>query len=213
MKLYTNVPAPINPRKVQILMHEKSITDITLINVDRFDAKLHKTPEFTAKNALQQIPILELDDGSVIAESIAVCRYLDEMYPDPPMFGTTPFERAKVEQWNQSVQFNIFNPIGSAWRHMSEAGKKRFGAESQIIRYGNEMTAMALSRFGWLDQVLSDGRAFLTGDRFAMPDVIMQCALEFGKHSDTTISPDLEHLSAYAQRIGSRPSVTETFGK
>lgn len=213
MKLYTNIPAPINPRKVHILMHEKAIKDIELINVDRFGAKLQKTAEFTSKNPLQQIPILELDDGTVIAESIAICRYLDEKYPNPPMFGTNAVERAQVEQWNQSVQFNLWNSVGAAWRHMSEAGKQRFGADAQNVAYGNEQKAAALAKFKWLDGVLADGRKFLTGDRFAMPDVLMVTTLEFGKHSDTTVAPELKHLSAYAQRILSRPSVTETFGK
>ena len=213
MKLFTNVPAPINPRKVHILMHEKAIKDVELINVDRFGAKLHKTPDFTAKHSLQQIPILELDDGTVIAESIAICRYLDEKYPNPPMFGTNAVERAKVEQWNQAVQFNLWNAVGSAWRHMSKAGAERFGADSQNVAYGNEQKAFALARMKWLDGVLADGRKFLAGDVFAMPDILMVTTLEFGKHSDTTVSPELKNLSAYAQRILSRPSVTETFGK
>jgi glutathione S-transferase len=213
MKLYTNIPAPINPRKVHIVMHEKGIKDVELVNVDRFGAKLHKTDDYTQKNRLQQIPILELNDGTVIAESIAICRYLDEKYPTPPMFGSNAVERAHVEQWDQSVQFNIWNPIGAAWRHMSEAGKQRFGADAQNVPFGNEQKAMALSRFKWLDEVLSDGRKFLACDRFSMPDVLMVTSFEFGKHSDTTVSSDLKHLSAYAERILSRPSVKETFGK
>ena len=107
-------PAP-NPRRVRIFLAEKGI-DLpeTLVDMRKRE---HKSAEFRAKNPAGQIPTLELDDGTTISETVAICRYFDELQPNPPLFGTTPLEMAHVDQWVRRSEFIMMNPVGMFWRH------------------------------------------------------------------------------------------------
>jgi len=107
-------PAP-NPRRVRIFLAEKGI-DLPETPVDLM-TRQHKSEEFRAKNTLGQIPTLELDDGTCISETVAICRYFDETQPDPPLFGTTPVEKALVDMWVRRVEFAVMTPVGNYWRH------------------------------------------------------------------------------------------------
>jgi len=108
MKLYDGGRAP-NPRRVKVFLAEKGIT----VPTEQVDlGKLaHKSPAYTAINPLQRVPALELDDGTIISESIAICRYFEALHPEPPLFGTGPQEAAVVEMWERRIEFHLLGPI------------------------------------------------------------------------------------------------------
>src|SRR5262245_39599072 len=115
MKLYNDaMPAP-NPRRVRIFLAEKGVSiplvDVTIVK------RQHKSPEHMARNSLGQLPTLELDDGTMISETVAICRYLESLHPNPPLFGRTALEQALVDQWVRRVEFTVMTPVGMFWRH------------------------------------------------------------------------------------------------
>lgn len=114
MKLYDYKAAP-NPRRVRIYMAEKGI-DIPLIPVDIMKRE-QKSPDFLAKNPLGSLPVLELADGTCISESVAICRYLEALYPEPPLFGRTAAEKARIEMWLRRIELNVMVPVGMVWAH------------------------------------------------------------------------------------------------
>src|ERR671921_803365 len=118
MKLYDAGRAP-NPRRVRIFLAEKGIS-VPLVPLD-LNRLEHRTPSYAAINPLRQSPALELDDGTVIAESVAICRYFEELRPEPPLFGTTPLERAQVEMWQRRMEFGLLGPVAAAFRHLHPA--------------------------------------------------------------------------------------------
>src|SRR5260370_31664605 len=114
MKLYDSSVAP-SPRRVRVFLAEKGI-EIPRIPVDIFKGE-QRSPQFTALNPRQAVPVLELDDGSVIAESIAICRYFEELKPEPPLFGCSTLERAQVEMWQRRIELRLMSTIGRCFRH------------------------------------------------------------------------------------------------
>ena len=145
MKLYV-APGP-NSYRVRIFMAEKGIA-LPLVELD-YAKREHKSPEFLKLNSLGQVPVLELDDGTVITESVAICRYLDETTGGSALFGTTPIERALIDMWIRRVEFVLMNPVGMYWRHAHPRTAalltqfKDFG-ESNRENYGNALK--------WLDR-------------------------------------------------------------
>ena len=145
MKLYNeNYPAP-NPRKVRIFLAEKGLS-VDLVHVPMRE-RAHKAAEFLAKNALGQLPVLETDDGQFISESLAICRYLEELHPAKPLFGTRALEKAMIEMWIKRVEFRLWAPMSQAWRNddpRTEAVVKmrfpEFGAYSRTqVERGDEL--------------------------------------------------------------------------
>jgi len=113
MKLYgAAYPAP-NPRRVRLYLAEKGL-DVPYIDVD-LRARAHKAPDFVSKSSLGQVPVLELDDGTVIAESVAICRYFEALHPAPPLFGTTPAEQATIEMWIRRIELQLMTPVSLYW--------------------------------------------------------------------------------------------------
>ena len=121
VKLYDSGRAP-NPRRVRIFLAEKGIA-VPSEQVD-IAAQEHKSPDFTALNPLQRVPVLVLDDGTVIAESIAICRYFERLRPEPPLFGRGPKEEALVEMWNRRMELNLLSAVSSVFRHTHPAMKE-----------------------------------------------------------------------------------------
>src|SRR5271165_4736005 len=118
MKLYDSKMAP-NPRRARIFLAEKGIS-VPTEQVDMMQMQ-HKTPEYTAINPLQRVPALALDDGTVITESIAICRYFEALQPDPPLFGRGALETALVEMWNRRAELHLFLPVSNVFRHLHPA--------------------------------------------------------------------------------------------
>lgn len=201
MKLYNeNNPAP-NPRRVRIYLAEKNLT-LPLVPI-AMRRREHKAPEFVAKNSLGQVPVLELDDGTCISESVAICRYLEDLHPTPPLFGSTALEKALVEMWIRRMEFQIWRPIGMVWRH---ADPRTAFLGGQFPEFGAANRAQSFAAMGWLDQELSDGRTYLAGSFYSMADIVGLCGLDFGTFIGLELPDDCPHLLAWHARISARPS-------
>src|SRR6201996_4185360 len=174
MKLYNEMnPAP-NPRRVRIFLAEKGVS-IPMVQVP-LRSGAHKDPGFLAKNSLGQVPVLELDDGSTLSESVAICRYLEELHPLPDLFGATPLERAQIEMWMRRIEFAIMSRIGAVWVHTH-----RFTAHlgQQYKDFGEASRERAVKMLHWLNDELK-GREFLATERYSMADIIALTTVDFG---------------------------------
>ena len=158
------MPAP-KPRRVRMFLAEKGI-DLpeTLVNMMKRE---HKSEDFRAKNSMGQIPTLELDDGTCISETVAICRYLEETHPNPPLFGTTPVERALVDQWIRRVEFAVMNPVGQFWRH---AHPRTAALLTQFKDFGESNKATYVGAQKYMNREL-EGHDFVVGDDLTMADI------------------------------------------
>ena len=204
MKLYDGGRAP-NPRRVQIFMAEKGL-DIERIQVDI--AKLEqKSPEFTQINPLQRLPVLMLDDGTVIAETVAICRYLEELYPDPPLMGTDAKDRAIVEMWQRRVEFGFLMPVGFAFRHQHPGAAAL--EQPQVAEWAEINRPKAREFMEFLDAELAN-RPFVAGERFTIADISAYVAYRFLKPGRIPAPEDLANLQRWYGETAARPSVQET---
>ncbi len=166
-------------------------------------AKEHQAASYRAKHPLALLPILELADGRVLRESMAICRYVEELHPEPNLFGADPWERALVEQWNRHAELELFFPITQAFRNLHDFWKGRI---PQSPDFGAAMKDLAFERMRWLDRELA-GRAFLAGDRFTVADITGVCALDFGKVSNIRIdAATMPNLARWYASANERPS-------
>jgi len=193
------MPAP-NPRRVRMFLAEKGIT-LPEMPVNLMTRE-HKSPEFRAKNSLGQIPALELDDGTVIAETVSICRYFEETQPDPPLFGTGPVGRAKVDMWIRRVEFVVMSPVGAYWRH---AHPRTAALLTQYKDYGLSNQDTYASALKWIDRELAD-RSFVAGEGFSMADICLLSTVDFATWIGLDMSPELTALAAWHARVTARPS-------
>jgi glutathione S-transferase len=205
MKLYNeNDPAP-NPRRVRLFMKEKGL-DIPLVHTP-LAQRAHKTPEFLKKNSLGQVPVLELDDGTFICESVSICRYLEELHPNPPLFGRNARERALVDMWIRRVEFRIMNPLGMIWVHThpyTAAVVAAMGLK-QYKDFGESNRATFAAGCRWLDRELA-GRTFIAGDTYSMADIVAQSTFDFGSVIDVTIPENCKNLREWYAMVSKRPN-------
>ena len=202
MKLYDeHMPAP-NPRKVRIFLAEKGIA-VPLERV-RMMKREHKAPEFLKKNTLGQVPVLELDDGTCIAESVAICRYFEELHPEPALFGSTAVERAQVEMWVRRAEFRLWNPMGQVW--INDDPRTAAVNPNQFKDYGAHNRKIVARAMGWIDSELADGRPFLSGEHFSMADIVLLCGIDFARFVEMDMPDDAKHLRAWHARVSARPS-------
>ncbi|MDO8322930.1 MAG: glutathione S-transferase family protein [Phenylobacterium sp.] len=200
MKLYgAPNPAP-NPRRVRIFLAEKGI-DLPETPVNMMKRE-HKSPEFRAKNSLGQLPTLELDDGTTISETVAICRYLEETNPEPPMFGTTAVERALVDQWIRRVEFTVMTPVGMYWRH---AHPRTAALLTQFKDFGESNAETYKGAQKYLDREL-EGHQFVVGDTYTMADICLLSTVDFAEWIGLPMEPEFEHLKAWHDRVTARPS-------
>jgi glutathione S-transferase len=164
----------------------------------------HKAPEFVKKNPLGQVPMLELDDGTCISESIAICRYLEELHPTPSLFGRTPVERANIEMWLRRAEFRLWNPMGQVW--INADPRTAAVNPNQFRDYGEHSKKIALGAMRWFDKELADGRKFLAGNEYSMADIVLLCGLDFSKFINLDMPEDAAHLREWHARVSSRPS-------
>ena len=204
MKLYDeNMPAP-NPRKVRIFLAEKGVA-VPLERV-RMMKREHKAPEFLTKNSLGQLPVLELDDGTCISESLAICRYFEELYPEPALFGTNAIERAQIEMWVRRAEFRLWNPMGQVW--INADPRTAIVNPNQFKDYGEHSRKVVARAMTWIDSELADGRAFLAGDRFSMADIVLLCGIDFARFVEMDMPDDARRLHAWHARVSARPSAS-----
>ncbi|HEX9169962.1 MAG TPA: glutathione S-transferase [Roseiarcus sp.] len=200
MKLYNSNLAP-NPRRVRIFLAEKGVT-IPRVEVDL--AKLeHKTAEFSALNPFQTIPILELDDGTRIAESIAICRYIEELSPDPNLFGATALERAIIEMWQRQLELRLLLPIAQVLRHSHPHMAEM--ENPQVPEWAAANRPRALRAMGIVDEALRD-RPFIAGDRFTVADITGLVALDFARPARIPVPPELININRWRETLKARPS-------
>jgi len=200
MLLYHDPRAP-NPRRVRIFLAEKGVPYDT-IEVS-IAASAHQTPEFRRKNPLALLPVLELADGRVLRESMAICRYVEELHPEPNLFGVDAWERAQIEQWNRHAELELLLPIAQVFRNTNAFWVGRI---KQAPDYGEIMREVVCSRFDWLEGELAQ-REYLAGPRFTVADITALCAIDFGKISNLRIKADAHpQLAAWHARVSGRPS-------
>ena len=199
MKLY-DLKAGTNPRRVRIFLAEKGLT-IPRVEVDMPGGENRREPYLTI-NPMGTMPVLELDDGTHIAESIAICRYFEEMHPNPPLFGATPVERGLVEMWNRRMEFEISRPVQEAFVHLSPYW---VGKREQIPEAGTFARKTALARMAWLDGELAT-RPFIAGEHYTVADITAQCGLLLGKNTGTPIPEELKNLGRWFAEVTSRPT-------
>lgn len=189
-----------NTRRVRILIMEKSISIPTQHLILGTDTR---APWFKKLNSLCEVPVLELDDGSVITDSIAICRYLDRTFPDNCLTGGTVLEQAKIEMWSQRIFLEIFLPVGLIVRHTLPLFADKV---EQVPEFAETQKRELPKKWHWLDQEISDGRPFLTGEKFTFADIQGMTALKLTDLFDLSPPENFEFVSSWADRLRQRPS-------
>lgn len=202
MKLYETRTAP-NPRRVRIFLAEKGLLDkVELIQIDLQKGE-NLTPEFAARNPLKKVPVLELPDGSCVAETMAICRYFEEAYPDSkPLLGRSALEKARIEQWLRWIDYYFMVPTGMAFQHTTGYFKDRM---TPFPEWGEECKKQAGRFFNFLDRQLAD-KPFLMGDELTAADINALCTVDFNRVIQQRISPEQANLKAWHERMSARPS-------
>lgn len=199
MKLYDSATAP-NPRRVRIFLAEKGLA-VPTVQVDLGRSE-NREPGFLAKNPLGGLPLLELDDGTCIAESVAICRYLELVHPEPPLLGRDAREQALVEMWQRRTELELFAYTTGSFRH----GHAFFaGRKEQVPEYAAFCKREAAARLAWLDGELAS-RPFVAGPAYTIADVTALCAVDFGRVTGIRIQPDQKHLRRWHEAVSARPS-------
>ena len=200
MKLH-DAAQPPNPFRVRAFLAEKDLR-VPLVPVD-LSQGAQRTPAFLRLNGRGEVPVLELDDGTTIAESMAICRYLEELHPEPALLGGSALERARVEMWNRRVELHLFNTIGAVALHTIPffAGK----VEQQPAYAAAQRRAFD-REWRWFDGELADGRRFLAGDAFTVADITAMAALRLGDLMQAVVPAGLTHAKRWESTVRDRPS-------
>ena len=200
MKLYDAPFAP-NARRVRMFLAEKGV-DVARVPVDL--AKMeHKGPDYGAVNPFHVVPALELDDGGVISESIAICRYFEELHPEPALFGRTPRERAEVEMWQRLAELQLMMSVAMTFRHTHPAMKEM--ENPQVPEWAEVNRGRALTAMRRFDAALA-GRRFLAGEAFSVADITGLIAMDFTKPARIAVPEDLANLRRWREEVAARPS-------
>lgn len=199
LRLYQGIGP--NSYRVRIFLAEKGI-DLPRVEVDLMKGE-HKAPAFLRLNSLGQVPVLVLGDGTVITESLAICRYLEALHPAPPLFGHDPVECGKVEMWNRRAEAEIFGTIGNVALHSEAMFKDRL---TQFPELAASERKAAPAKWAWLDREIADGRPFLAGENFSVADITAAVAAWLGDFFGMAIPEELVNVQRWRQRVTGRPS-------
>jgi glutathione S-transferase len=200
MKLYDSKLAP-NPRRTRIFLAEKGISVPT--EQVAIETKQHLTPEYAAINPLQRMPALELDDGTVITESIAICRYFEALQPEPPLFGRGAKEIALVEMWNRRCELNLFFGVAQVFRHTHPAMKEL--EVPQVPDWAEANRPRIADFLKILDDQLKDN-AYIAGAHYSVADITAICAVDFMKPARVAMPEGLSHVQRWREVVSARPS-------
>jgi glutathione S-transferase len=200
MKLYDSGRAP-NPRRVRIFLAEKGLT-VPTEQVDMM-AGAQRTPEYTAINPLQRMPSLVLDDGTVITESVAICRYFEALHPEPPLFGAGALGTALVEMWNRRCEINFLLAVANVFRHLHPAAKTL--EVPQVPEWGEANKPRVIEFLHIFDEQLSKHR-FAAGDTFSIADITALVAADFMKPARIEMPADLANVRRWHAEVSARPS-------
>jgi glutathione S-transferase len=200
MKLYEEGRAP-NPRRVRIFLAEKGVSaPLVPIDINKME---HKTPAFTALNPFQRTPALQLDDGTVITESIAICRYFEELQPDPPLFGVGALGKALVEMWQRRIEFGLLGAVAAVFRHLHPAMAQM--ETPQVAEWGEANKPKAIEFLRILDAHLANS-TFVCGDAFTVADITGLVAVDFMKPARIALPEELENVRRWHSEVSQRPS-------
>ncbi len=199
MKIYDFKQAP-NPRRVRVFLAEKGVS-VPFEQIDIFQ-RANRQPPFLAKNPLGGIPVLELDDGTCIAESVAICRYFEVLHPEPPLFGKDAREQALVEMWNRRVELVLLNSVGMVWGHGSPLTAKIVQQIPENVEPNRKRAADFLAL---LDRELAT-RAFIAGDRISVADISALCTIDFATMVEIRPDPSLANVARWHAAMSARPS-------
>jgi len=200
MKIYEFTGAP-NPRRVRVFLAEKGINNVPSVQVNIATGENRK-PEFLKINPMGGLPVLELDDGTLIAESVAICRYFEESHPEPRLMGVDAKDKAIVEMWNRRMEFEVLAMTAASFRNTSDFFKGRI---PQVKEYGEIAKNAAIKRLEWLDTVLAD-REFIAGPRYTIADITALIGIDFGRTTAIKIQENQKNLARWHQAVSSRPS-------
>jgi glutathione S-transferase len=202
MKLYDGGRAP-NPRRVRIFLAEKGIQ----LPTEQIDlGKLQQRSDaYTAINPMQRVPALVLDDGTVIAESIAICRYFEALQPDPPLFGRDALGSALVEMWNRRAELHLLFPVASVFQHLHPAMKVMINP--QVAEWGEANKPRVFEFLQFLDGELK-GRPYLAGNAYSVADITALVAVDFMRVSKLAVPEEFANVRRWHQAVSSRASAT-----
>jgi glutathione S-transferase len=190
-----------NPRRVRIFLAEKGV-EVPYEELDLMQGAL-KTPEFTRLNRFQRVPVLILGDGTAIAETMAICRYVEETHPEPALLGRGALGRAMVEMWNRRMELGLLVSVAQAFRHLHPAMAHL--EVPQVAEWGEANKPRALEIMQYLDQELS-GRPFIAGEAFSVADITALVAIDFAKVARIQRPPDWKNLDRWHKEVSARPS-------
>lgn len=201
MKLYTSHRAP-NPRRVRWVMAEKGLDAVEIVEVDLLSGE-HKTADYRARFGVPHVPALELDDGTCLTESLAICRYLEAMHPEPNLFGRDAREQAMIEMWTRRCEFYLANPLMLTVRHSHPALAALEAAQAPQVAEYNRAGAERFMKT--LDRRLAD-HEFLAEDRFTIADIVAVVGLDFARLIKYRPPEELANLARWLEACRARPA-------
>lgn len=199
MKLYNGLSP--NGARVKAFLSEKGI-EIPTIEVSVMDGET-RTPAFRKLNSLGEVPVLELDDGTILTESVAICRYLEMLHPKPSLFGEGAREQAQIEMWNRRMERHVFDTVGNVGMHEMPLFADRI---EQIPEYAASLRRRFIEKLSWLDAEMSDGRPFVTGENFSVADITGMAALMVCHFIEATVPTNVTHVKKWESKMRARPS-------
>jgi glutathione S-transferase len=198
MRIYDFHFAP-NPRKLRVYLAEKGLS-VPLVQVDITKGE-QRTPGFLKKNPMGSLPVLELDDGTCLTESLAIIEYFEELHPEPPMIGTNPLERARVRELERLAEASIFNRIARVFFNRSPV----FANTHQVPEAAEQALAGLPNALRVMDGAVGD-RLFVAGERPTIADCTLFAAFEHAKLAEVTIEPSYGNLARWYSNFLERPS-------
>lgn len=202
MRLFDGGKAP-NPRRVRIFLAEKGIT-VPLEPVD-MTALEHQSDEIAALNPLKRLPVLELDDGTIISESVAICRYFEELHPEPPLMGVDAVDKAIVEMWQRRMEMHLLLLVANVFRHAHPA--MAAWEVPQIAEFSETNKPKVMASLDWLDGELAQ-REFVAGNRFTIADITGMIAIDFMKPARLALPDALVNVKRWYKAVRARPSAS-----
>jgi glutathione S-transferase len=192
-----------NPRRVRIFAAEKGIVlprqEVSIVKRE------HKAPEYLAVNPRGQVPALALDDGTVLTESVAICRYFEALHPSPPLFGETPLEIATIEMWLRRVELTVMAAVGAVWVHTHPLTARL--PIQHFPEYGESNRPRVIEGYGHCDAALAH-TPFLAGAAYSMADIALLTTVDFAAFIGIPLPEENVHLRDWHARVSARPSAT-----
>lgn len=201
MRIYETKTAP-NARRVRMFLAEKGLLEsVEFVQVD-IQSGENLSSDYRKRNVTTKIPVMELEDGTCIGESVAICRYFEALHPQPSLMGQTPLEQATIEMWQRRAEFHLLLPVGMCFQHTTGYFKDRM---TPVPAYGEVCGKQALEFMATLNAHLASSQ-YLAGDAFSIADITALCALDFARVVKLRPAPESEHLLRWHADVSARPS-------